>query len=151
MSSPSSDGALRLRVNEQLLNFARTNPAMRISATGIGQQLGVPADRVLPLLVQAEQAGLLSHTVLVQCPEGHLGVDEKAAEGEETYCHYCGRVAPTMQYVVFTFTQELIEEAQRQHPKVLRRKAPQMSPLGKVLTRIPPSQRRILKKCFSGS
>jgi hypothetical protein len=145
MSSHSSDGALRLRIGDALRENARRNPSMRVTATSIGQQLGADPELVAPILVEFARERLLQPILIERCDEGHIasGVLGDGNQPEEAYCNGCEARATFRPYVLYGFTGDLIAEAGLPRPKVLRRKAPLLSTLGKILVRLRPFPARI--------
>lgn len=149
MSSHSSDGILRLRLTALLQKLAQSDPDLRISATGIGQQLETDPERVAPILVDWVRDGLLEDIIVERCDDGHLapGLLREGEDSAEAYCHYCGGRTTIGKYVVYKFTPAFTEEVARQrHPKVLRRAAPMLSTLGRALVKFRRSPPRILHR-----
>lgn len=118
---------------------------MRVSATSVGQQIDADPDRVAPQLVEFARERLLKPIIVERCDEGHVanGVLGDPAEPTEAYCSGCDGRATIRPYVMYEFTNELLSEARAIRPKVLRRRAPLLSTLGKVLVRLRSSQARI--------
>lgn len=146
MSSPSSDGALRLRLTSLLQELASRNPSSRVSATGISQQLDADAERVSAMLVDWAREGLLEPIIIERCDDGHIATDtlDEDEESTEAYCHYCRAKTTITRYVIYGFAPALVSEAAKlRRPKVLRRAAPMMSTLGRVLVRFRRSPPRI--------
>jgi len=148
MSSRSSNGALRLRVGDVLRENARHSPSMRVTATSIGQQLDADPELVAPVLVGFAKDRLLQPILIGRCDDGHIASDILGGSNQpvEAYCNACESRATFRPYVLYEFTGDLIAEAVHRPAKALRRKAPLLSTLGKVLVRVWPFPVRIASR-----
>jgi hypothetical protein len=100
---------------------------------------------VAPVLVGFAKDRLLQPILIERCDDGHIasGILGGANQPVEAYCNACESRATFRPYVLYEFTGDLVAEAAHRPPKVLRRMAPLLWTLGKVLVRFRPFPARI--------
>jgi hypothetical protein len=107
---------------------------------------------VAPVLVGFAKDRLLQPILIERCDDGHIasGLLGGANQPVEAYCNACESRATFRPYVLYEFTGDLVAEAAHRPPKVLRRMAPLLWTLGKVLVRFRPFPARIAPGNRSG-